>query len=158
MPYDKTKKAARDRAYQLANRERVAANARRWYQANKERMAAASLDRYRNNKEHYKATRAIYYEKNKHNTAAKKRSFRDQIDGIKLSAGCVDCGYREHPAALDFDHLDHTTKRTEVSSCASMETALAEIAKCEVRCSNCHRIKTFNERKTKKIQILTPRP
>lgn len=57
----------------------------------------------------------------------------------------MDCGYREHPAALDFDHRDPTAKR--MSSIAKhltrrWEVVLAEIAKCDVVCANCHRIRT----------------
>src|ERR1017187_3934911 len=68
---------------------------------------------------------------------ADRRKWRDDI---KLKAGCSDCGYREHPAALDFDHLPGTVKSDNVGNLilnASRERALAEIAKCEVVCSNC---------------------
>lgn len=33
-----------------------------------------------------------------------------RLDALKLEAGCVDCGYNKHPAALHFDHRDPETK------------------------------------------------
>lgn len=64
---------------------------------------------------------------------------------IKLAKGCADCGYNKHPAALDFDHLPGHVKRQNLSRMngwygkAAIE---AELAKCEVVCANCHRIRT----------------
>lgn len=63
---------------------------------------------------------------------------------MKVERGCVDCGYNAHPAALDFDHLPGTEKLYRVCTMAGMSRKLidAEIAKCEVVCANCHRIRT----------------
>jgi hypothetical protein len=56
---------------------------------------------------------------------------------------CVDCGESD-PDVLDFDHL--RDKRADVSRlvhvAVSWDLVLAEIAKCEVRCANCHRRRT----------------
>lgn len=69
------------------------------------------------------------------------------LDPIKLAKGCADCGFNAHPAALDFDHLPGCVKLFNVGSANDVLTrprseVLAEIAKCEVVCSNCHRIRT----------------
>jgi hypothetical protein len=71
------------------------------------------------------------------------------VSMIKLERGCADCGYRGHPAALDFDHLPGTEKRGAVSvmcrkMCIKRADLDAEIVKCEVVCANCHRIRTYN--------------
>jgi hypothetical protein len=71
-------------------------------------------------------------------------TLRRYLDGVKMERGCVDCGYRAHPAALDFDHL--CDKAVLVSFAKSKAQADAEIAKCEVRCANCHRIKSWERR------------
>jgi hypothetical protein len=59
---------------------------------------------------------------------------------------CVDCGERD-PVVLQFDHL--RDKRHDISSMSRSgfiwETILAEIAKCVVRCANCHIAKTARE-------------
>ena len=51
------------------------------------------------------------------------------------------------PRVLDFDHV-RGVKKHNVSDLKSMhfcwETIQAEIEKCDVRCSNCHRIKNYN--------------
>jgi hypothetical protein len=59
---------------------------------------------------------------------------------------CVDCGEPD-PVLLEFDH-----RRDKVIGVAellhrhvSWETVAAEIAKCEVRCANCHRRRTAME-------------
>lgn len=69
------------------------------------------------------------------------------IDKIKMDSGCVDCGYREHPAALHFDHIDPKSKRFSIAKglTRSWDAILAEIAKCEVRCANCHAIRGVRE-------------
>jgi hypothetical protein len=67
------------------------------------------------------------------------------LAGIKLTSGCVDCGYRAHHVALDFDHLPEFEKLFDISRALwrPRKTLGAEIAKCEVVCSNCHRIRTY---------------
>lgn len=69
---------------------------------------------------------------------------RSLIDSIKLERGCLDCGFRGHPAALDFDHTDPAAKSWSIATnlSRSCERLLQEIAKCEVRCRNCHAIRT----------------
>lgn len=57
---------------------------------------------------------------------------------------CVDCG-NSNPIVLEFDHV-RGNKIAAVSSLAkdsgSLDKLQEEISKCEVRCANCHRIKT----------------
>lgn len=76
--------------------------------------------------------------------------FRAYVQKIKLERGCADCGYNAHPAALDFDHLPGSVKMGKLASMAcgsALKTIHAEIAKCEVVCANCHRVRTANRRK-----------
>ena len=60
---------------------------------------------------------------------------------------CVDCG-ESNPIVLEFDHVKDR-KRDSVCNLISRgcgwETIYIEIQKCEVRCSNCHRIKTAKQ-------------
>ena len=66
-----------------------------------------------------------------------------------LGGQCIDCGYKDHLAALDFDHKDPRCKTHTISSmlCKWYPKAviLEEVAKCELRCANCHRVKTNPE-------------
>jgi len=78
----------------------------------------------------------------------KARAYAWVMD-IKMTSGCVDCGYRKHPDALDFDHLPGFVKSFSIGSrmFTKRATLEAEIAKCEVVCANCHRIRTAKRRK-----------
>jgi TnpA family transposase len=67
---------------------------------------------------------------------------RRWLDNYKVELGCVDCGYRDHHAALHFDHV-RGEKTINVCNAKSIEQARREIVKCEVRCANCHAVKTF---------------
>jgi hypothetical protein len=78
----------------------------------------------------------------------RQRKLLEYIQAIKLERGCTDCGYRANAVALDFDHLPGHTKEHRLAVMAAGATKAridAEIAKCEVVCANCHRIRT-NER------------
>jgi hypothetical protein len=68
--------------------------------------------------------------------------------GYKLMVGCVDCGYNAHAEALDYDHCPNSGKLGCVARFieCSPATLWAEIQKCEVRCANCHRVKTAERR------------
>ena len=69
------------------------------------------------------------------------------LNRLKTLVGCVDCGYRAHHAALDFDHRDPAEKDPRLKKRPfslkklSMTDLRAELQKCEVRCSNCHRVR-----------------
>jgi len=67
---------------------------------------------------------------------------------VKLARGCTDCGYNAHPAALDFDHRDPASKTDDIGKMygrATTDRIYAEVNKCDVRCANCHRVKTFGK-------------
>jgi hypothetical protein len=79
-------------------------------------------------------------------SADKKMSM---IHQYQLDRGCADCGYREHPAALEFDHRPGEEKLFNIGEQMgnrSMDVLWAEIAKCDVVCSNCHNIRTHTRR------------
>lgn len=61
---------------------------------------------------------------------------------------CVDCGEADI-LVLDFDHVRGVKVRTIAELLAgvySLAALKAEIAKCDVRCANCHRRKTLRDR------------
>jgi len=92
-------------------------------------------------------SQSSYYEINKQLLLEKKKN------------GCEDCGFNAHPAALDLDHIDPSTKHVTKSGLrqnpGSMvgyrtEIFIAELAKCRVLCSNCHKIHTFMQNKARR--------
>lgn len=70
-------------------------------------------------------------------TVARNKAF---IDRVRRMFGCKICGENE-PVALDFHHTDPSQKDTEVPKLLGYgrKKLLAEIRKCVVLCSNCHR-------------------
>ncbi len=74
-----------------------------------------------------------------------KRERKLQLVALK-GGHCVDCGFAGHVAALEFDHRDPSTKVTEITTLLGhkWETIMAEVEKCDLVCSNCHRIRTWN--------------
>lgn len=60
----------------------------------------------------------------------------------------MDCGQRFHPAAMDFDHRPGEGKLYTISTMKSTARAAglleAELAKCDLVCSNCHRVRTYD--------------
>lgn len=74
--------------------------------------------------------------------AAKKR---DYVWSVK-SAPCLDCGGVFHPSVMDFDHRPGEEKKFGMAHGTfsyGWEALKAEIAKCDVVCSNCHRYRTW---------------
>ncbi len=71
---------------------------------------------------------------------------RVYVHAIKLERGCMDCGYRSHPSALDFDYRPGEVKVFNICSNVQRSWAVieTEIAKCDVVCANCHRIRTVD--------------
>lgn len=61
---------------------------------------------------------------------------------------CADCGQSYPLPIMEFDHV-RGTKVANVSAMVAGGTTkafLAELAKCDVVCANCHRMRTWNRR------------
>ena len=67
----------------------------------------------------------------------------------KKTLRCADCG-QNHPAVLEFHHLDPSKKEVNISRLIAISSSLRklkeEMAKCVVLCANCHRIRHWNEK------------
>jgi hypothetical protein len=72
----------------------------------------------------------------------------DLLDQLR-SVPCADCGGRYAQCSRDFDHREPSTKIRAVTRliAGSTERLLAEAAKCDIVCANCHRIRTFERRR-----------
>lgn len=78
---------------------------------------------------------------------AERLKTRQYLYAYLKKHSCVDCG-ESRPATLDFDHV-RGQKSFGISSAVgshSLNKIIKEMQKCEVRCANCHRIKTASER------------
>jgi hypothetical protein len=99
------------------------------------------------NKQHYMTNKQVYISKARHRNLRIYDENRKHLCDYLSVHPCIDCGCNDI-RVLEFDHV-RGIKVDEVSRLLSKRTSWntieAEIAKCEVRCANCHRIKT-NER------------
>ncbi len=71
---------------------------------------------------------------------------RQRIWNYLLKHPCIDCG-ETNPVVLDFDHRDDSTKLLNLGNACGLAwiKIKAEIAKCDVRCCKCHRIRTAKQ-------------
>lgn len=80
-----------------------------------------------------------------------RQDAREFVAAAKAGKPCVDCGIEYPTYVMDFDHRDGTDKVCSVARMVSQGWSLpriaAEIAKCDLRCANCHRIKTWSPEK-----------
>ncbi len=73
-----------------------------------------------------------------------RRKKKEWMDGLK-NRPCEDCDKSFPPYVMDWDHVRGEKKFVLSATLAnniSRERILAEIAKCDLVCANCHRIRT----------------
>ena len=77
-----------------------------------------------------------------------RANIMEYVQQYKESVGCIDCKEKYPYYMLDLDHIrdkDFGINRFK-SYTNSLERVKEEMAKCEVVCANCHRIRTQNRR------------
>jgi 5-methylcytosine-specific restriction endonuclease McrA len=123
-----TKRQEYYKKYYQENKEKMKANVIRWREENPERYAELKLDIKERNKE----------------TARKRKKYMHRV---KSWFGCAQCGYNEHPVALDFHHviMEDDNVAMHKLSWASMDRIKREMRKCIILCANCHRIEHFGD-------------
>lgn len=89
-----------------------------------------------------------YKDKNYTHTEKRTRKNREFTSRVKRMYGCANCGYKSHPAALHFDHINRKEKQGVVSNLVNGTRAKLkdEMRKCRILCANCHAIKTYEEK------------
>ena len=67
----------------------------------------------------------------------------ERMDRLKDNP-CSDCGRIFSPEAMDWDHRDPREKIGNVSQMLrwSWDKVLIEVSKCDLVCSNCHRVRS----------------
>ena len=84
---------------------------------------------------------------------AKQKAYLAQyLRDLKTKTPCVDCGLNYPYYVMDFDHVrgQKHANVMELVSTLSKKKIDEEIAKCEIVCSNCHRIRTHMRKMAKK--------
>jgi len=114
----------------------MSGRSQRWRSANLATARAASRDNMRR--------RRLADPAGERARARKYRAANKTLLNRLKSAPCSDCAGSFPPVCMDFDHRPETKKIKAVSLLMSCRTerVLAEIAKCDLVCANCHRIRT----------------
>ena len=73
----------------------------------------------------------------------RRTRIHDVIWGLK-DVPCRDCGLRFPPWVMTFDHHRGDKLFNVSSGSVSIEAMLVEAAKCDVVCSCCHAVRTYN--------------
>jgi hypothetical protein len=94
-------------------------------------------------RERYAASQGAYKERSVARQKENRKVLRQFVWDFLKEHPCIDCGETD-PIVLEFDHL--SDKKWSIADVASHNVSQKklneEIAKCEVRCANCHRKKT----------------
>ncbi|HKI32610.1 MAG TPA: hypothetical protein VKA46_12145 [Gemmataceae bacterium] len=97
-------------------------------------------------REYYERHKAYYLKLQDERVERNRRAIREAKD-----VPCADCGKRYPHYVMDFDHRPGEKKCFNLSIAAgqprlSWTRMLAEIAKCDIVCANCHRERTYQRR------------
>jgi hypothetical protein len=97
-----------------------------------------------------KAYDQTYYQSNKDQRLKYNRDRRVQLklrllEYLKVHP-CIDCRITD-PVVLEFDHVEEKDNEIMrmVHACYSWSRIETELKKCEVRCANCHRRRTYKQ-------------
>lgn len=95
------------------------------------------------NRRHYQNNKQIYMERALTRNALVNNENKQKLYAYLSKHPCVDCGQTDI-RVLEFDHVRGKSASITnlLKNTAPWEMIEAEIVKCEVRCVNCHRIKT----------------
>ena len=88
------------------------------------------------------------YKKEWHLT--RNTDIRNFLYTYRITNGCVECGEKD-PRTLEFDHLrdkKFNLGKAHMIKGLTLKEVKAEVRKCVVRCSNCHKRKTHKEQQT----------
>lgn len=94
--------------------------------------------------QHYQKNKLHQRDRIRKSNIKRRRKLKEFILEYLKQHPCVDCGIKD-VRVLEFDHL--RDKKFNIGDMISglhgFDSIKKEIEKCEVRCANCHRIKTF---------------
>ncbi len=115
-------------------------------------MREYMANRYKNDPVH----RELQKRRNTASGKKQRKSRREFLNQLK-SRPCVDCGKKDHPFLMDFDHRLGELRLFQIGEkgpAVSLKRLEEELAKCDVVCCRCHRIRTYN--RTNEVLIIPP--
>lgn len=114
------------RVYYQKNKERLLSYTRRWQAEHPERTSE--------NKKKWRLLNAARDARATQDSARRRRVFIRSVKDVP----CMDCGVKYPHYVMQFDHLRDKSFGVSRGYSRSQEALLAEIAKCEIVCANCH--------------------
>lgn len=149
----------RKKSRALARRPDQKAKKKAYYEANSKKSLAQAKKRWHAKKAAYEPVRQRWAAENRDKMLAyyeaKGASHREFVDSLKAGKPCVDCGLVFAPYVMEYDHV-RGVKRFSIGKMANhrRERVIEEIAKCDLVCCVCHRIRSHARRKPARTQKL----
>jgi L-lysine 2,3-aminomutase len=119
-----------------------------WSEAEGHRRGTCRACKSKQQKKWYAKKRESHIANVKSNIEHARSEAHQFVRDYLSTQACVDCG-ESNPIVLEFDHVRGQKRMAISEMCTrgySPEAIMLEIEKCVVRCGNCHRRKTSNER------------
>lgn len=113
-------------------------------EANREKRRLYAIEYYKKYPDRVRESKLKSEAKNPGHRRRYKRKILEMFNLVKMDRPCYDCGGVFPPEVMDWDHLPGTKKCFSLNKVAShgFDAVLDEIAKCQLVCSNCHRLRT----------------
>jgi hypothetical protein len=96
-------------------------------------------------RQHYKENRKAQINRVRANKDKYKEETQTYVRELKRQP-CMDCGHKFHWYAMDFDHREGVEKEYNIYKMTqgshTLEALKREIAKCDMVCAVCHRLRT----------------
>lgn len=99
-----------------------------------------------------------WYRENRERVFAKKNRKKAELRALARRAKerpCADCGVTYPYYVMDFDHVDgeKVMMISDLVNFGGTAKLLAELAKCDVVCSNCHRERTWRRLQRRDVPV-----
>lgn len=145
------RECSREYAREFAKRPDQQAKRKAYYEGNKKKLLSEAQERRRTNRDAYEPARQRWAAENAGKMQAyyqdRGAEFRAWIDSLKEGLPCQDCGETFAPYIMEYDHV-RGVKRHNIGRMANhkRERVLKEIAKCDLICCACHRVRSHVRR------------
>jgi len=141
----------KNREYYAANKERIRGCQKAYREEFREEIRARQQRLWKERGHLWGPARKKWREENREKTTEQQRQRRERfcawINSLKEGVPCADCGHVFDPYTMEYDHV-RGTKRTSIGKMTNhrRERVLEEIAKCDLVCCACHRIRSHARR------------
>ena len=130
-------------AYKEAHREEIRTQQKEYREQNKDKIAAKKKAYREKNRTKINNSLQIYRKTNKEYLQERRMFKRQYLRNLK-DKPCMDCKVKYNSWQMDYDHVrgEKLFSIGEQYLECGEEKLLKEIAKCDLVCSNCHRVRT----------------